>query len=215
MCIYPIPSSPSASMRQNYSPIHLIESNTVNFDTHLQHPKKSYWLIQRTFVKKKSIIVARFRVIPLVDDSQCGYITKLQKIKKSLIFLKIFGVFILLWMYIQWAPHREFLKSLSTWEEFQRENEQMGGSADKNLSILFSGASRFMTTCIFEDRFFGLHTHFCRNKERTSKVTLSPAGYLLADHKIGSCSFCSLHWDLSNNSKITLFEDVLIPQMTF
>jgi hypothetical protein len=50
-----------------------------------------------------------------------------------------------------------------------------------NLSILFSGASRFMTTCIFEDRFFGLHTHFRRNKERTSKVTLSPAGYLLAD----------------------------------
>ncbi len=62
-----------------------------------------------------------------------------------------------------------------------------------NLSILFSGASRFMTTCIFEDRFFGLHTHFCRNKERTSKVTLSPAGYLLADQKFGSCSFCSLH----------------------
>jgi hypothetical protein len=38
-------------------------------------------------------------------------------------------------------------EELSTWEEFQRENEQMGGNADKNLSILFSGASRFMTTC--------------------------------------------------------------------
>jgi cytochrome c oxidase assembly factor CtaG len=46
----------------------------------------------------------------------------------SLLFFTIIGVFILLWMYIQRALHREFLKSLSTWEEFQRKNEQMGGT---------------------------------------------------------------------------------------
>jgi hypothetical protein len=46
-------------MRQKYSPIHLIESNTVNFDTLVEHPKcgnvlKKIYLthIQRTFVKK-------------------------------------------------------------------------------------------------------------------------------------------------------------------
>jgi hypothetical protein len=32
---------------------------------------------------KKSIIVARFPVIPLADDGQCGYITKLKKQNKT------------------------------------------------------------------------------------------------------------------------------------